>query len=572
MASLSFVNWAEPHQIATHVSMMYDSFQMYRTTNRAKWQELESYLYATDTTSLKGSSSHDHTTHIPVLAELKEELEAIMYATVLPHEDFLSWVPFTQDSAAKDVRKKIMAFIKNRHSLNGFDKVFRKLIQDLVMYGNCFVKVNYVDNRVNGVGYVGPKPVRLSPYDIVFDPTRADFDKTPKIVRAVMTIGEFIAWTKTLPDVDQGLVERMKRRRQTVTSLSRTELNKANQYTPDGFNDIQAYYKSGVVEVLQFYGDVFDEENFEVRPNRCAIVVDRVDLVTEYDEPTPNIFKAGWSDKPDNLWSQGPLDKVVGLNYQINHRENSKSDALDRFIFPDKVFIGDVEEVYNEETGQTYYLAPEGGGVQDISPDTTVLTADMHQDKLMAYARAAAGLPPQLLGFRTPGEKTAFEVQNLDSAALRKFIHKAAQFEMDLLEPTVRAEILIGRDNFHTVLQAISTDDEGIPIMLQVTREDLSANGKLVPVGARRFSRQNQQMSMINQLANSNLGQLIGQHINSFNLARVVEDLGGFGNYEFIDKFAAIVEAGEAQMQQSMQEQELVSKLSNPGLDEILVS
>lgn len=572
MASLSFVNWAEPHQIATNVSMMYDSFQMYRNTNRSKWEELESYLYATDTTSLKGSSSHDHTTHIPVLAELKEELEAIMYATVLPHEDFLSWVPFTQDSAAKIVRKKIMAFIKNRHSLNGFDKVFRKLIQDLVMYGNCFVKVNYVDERVNGVGYIGPKPIRLSPYDIVFDPTRADFDKTPKIVRAVMTMGEFISWAKTLPSVDQDLVERMKRRRQTVTSLSRTEINKANQYTPDGFNDIQAYYKSGVVEVLQFYGDVFDEGSFEVRPNRCAIVVDRVDLVTEYDEPTPNIFKAGWSDKPDNLWSQGPLDKVVGLNYQINHRENSKSDALDRFIFPDKVFIGDVEEVYNEETGQTYYLAPEGGGVQDISPDTTVLTADMHQDKLMAYARAAAGLPPQLLGFRTPGEKTAFEVQNLDSAALRKFIHKAAQFEMDLLEPTVRAEILIGRDNFHTVLQAISTDDEGIAIMLPVTREDLSANGKLVPVGARRFSRQNQQMSMINQLANSNLGQLIGQHINSYNLARVVEDLGGFSNYEFIDKFAAIVEAGEAQMQQSMQEQELVSKLSNPGLDEILVS
>ena len=572
MASLSFANWAEPHQIATNVSMMYDSFQMYRNTNRSKWEELESYLYATDTTSLKGSSSHDHTTHIPVLAELKEELEAIMYATVLPHEDFLSWVPFTQDSAAKVVRKKIMAFIKNRHSLNGFDKVFRKLIQDLVMYGNCFVKVNYVDERVNGIGYIGPKPIRLSPYDIVFDPTRADFDKTPKIVRAVMTMGEFISWTKTLPSVGQDLVERMKRRRQTVTSLSRTEINKANQYTPDGFNDIQAYCKSGVVEVLQFYGDVFDEESFEVRPNRCAIVVDRVDLVTEYDEPTPNIFKAGWSDKPDNLWSQGPLDKVVGLNYQINHRENSKSDALDRFIFPDKVFIGDVEEVYNEETGQTYYLAPEGGGVQDISPDTTVLTADMHQDKLMAYARAAAGLPPQLLGFRTPGEKTAFEVQNLDSAALRKFIHKAAQFEMDLLEPTVRAEILIGRDNFHTVLQAISTDDEGIAIMLPVTREDLSANGKLVPIGARRFSRQNQQMRMINQLANSNLGQLIGQHINSYNLARVVEDLGGFSNYEFIDKFAAIVEAGEAQMQQSMQEQELVSKLSNPGLDEILVS
>lgn len=570
MASLSFVNWAKPHSIATNVTMMYDSFQMYRNKNRAKWEELESYMYATDTTSLSGSSSHDHTTHIPVLAELKEELEAIMYATVLPHEDFLSWVPFTQDAAAKDTRSKVMAYIKNRHSLNDFDKVFRKLIQDLVMYGNTFVKVNYVDERVDGVGYIGPKPVRISPYDIVFDPTRAEFTKTPKILRSVMTMGEFLTWIETLEDVDKSVVQRMKERRQTITSLSRTEINKANQYTPDGFNDIQAYYRSGVVEVLQFYGDVYDEETMEVRPHRCAIVVDRVDLLAEFDEPTPNIYKAGWADKPDNLWSQGPLDKVVGLNYQINHRENSKSDALDRFIFPDKVFTGDVEEVYNEETGQTYYLAPEGGGVQDIRPDTTVLTADMHQDKLMAYARAAAGLPPQLLGFRTPGEKTAFEVQNLDSAALRKFIHKAAQFEMDLLEPVVRAEILIGRDNFHTVLQAISTDEEGIPIMLQVTKEDLSANGKLVPIGSRRFARQNQQMLMISQLANSNLIQLIGQHINSYNLARVIEDLGGFSNYEFIDRFAAITEAGEAQLQQSIQEQELVSKLSNPSLNEIL--
>ena len=572
MASLTFTNWASPNSIATNISAMYDSFQMLRNTNRSKWEELESYLYATDTTSLKGGSAHDHTTHIPVLAELKEELEAIMYATVLPHEEFLGWTPFTQDAASRDVRTKVMAYIRNRHKLNGFHKVFRKIIQDLVMYGNCFCKVEYVDERKNGVGYVGPKPKRISPYDIVFDPTRSEFENAPKILRSVMTMGEFLLWANSIEGVSPEVIQKVKDRRNSVTALSRTELNKANQYTPDGFNDIQAYYKSGVVEVLAFYGDVYDDLEQEVRPNRCAIVVDRVALLTEYDEPTPNIFKGSWAEKPDSLWSQGPLDKVVGLNYQVNHRENSKADALDRFMFPDRVFVGDVEEVYNEETGQTYFLAPEGGGVSDISPDTTVLTADMHQDKLMAHARAAAGLPPQLLGFRTPGEKTAFEVQNLDDAALRKFIHKAEQFELDLLEPVVKAEVLIGRDNFHSVLQAISTDQDGIPVMLTVTREDLSANGKLVPIGARRFARQNQQMSMINQLSNTNLGNIIGQHINSFNLARVVEDLGGFGQYEFIDKFAAILEAGDAQMTQAMQEQQMVAKLSNPGLDEILAS
>lgn len=569
MASVSFVNWARPNAVASYVSNLYDSYQSYRTVNRSKWEELESYLFATDTTSLKGGSAHDHTTHIPVIADLKEELEAIMYAAVLPQDDFLHWTPFTLDAAAKQVRTKVKAYIKNRHSLNGFDKTFRKLLQDLVIYGNCFTQVVYVDERVNGVGYVGPKPVRISPYDIVFDPTRSEFSRTPKIVRAVMTMGEFLKFAEGVKDINPEVIQQMKERRTTVTALSRTELNKGNQYTPDGFTDMMAYYKSGVVEVLTFYGDVYDELSHELRPNRCAIVVDRVALLTEYDEPYPNIFKGSWAEKPDSLWSQGPLDKVVGLNYQINHRENSKSDALDRFIYPDKVYIGDVEEIYDEATGQTKYLAPEGGGVQDLVPDTTVLTADMHQDKLMMYARAAAGLPPQLMGFRTPGEKTAFEVQNLDDAALRKFLHKAAQFEMELLEPVVRAEIMIGNENFSSVIQALSNDEEGIPMMLSITKEDLSANGKLVPVGARRFARQNQQIQTINMLANSNLGQLIGQHINTFNLARVVEELGAFDDFQFIDKFAAIAEQGEAQFEQAMAEQNLVKQLEQPGLDEI---
>lgn len=569
MASVSFINWARPNAVASYVSNLYDTYQSYRTVNRSKWEELEAYLFATDTTSLKGGSAHDHTTHIPIIADLKEELEAIMYAAVLPHDDFLHWTPFTLDAAAKTVRSKVKAYIKNRHSLNGFDKTFRKLLQDLVIYGNCFTQVVYVDERVNGVGYVGPKPIRISPYDIVFDPTRSEFSKTPKITRAVMTMGEFLKFAEGIADVNPEVITQMKERRTTVTALSRTEINKGNQYTPDGFTDMMAYYKSGVVEVLTFYGDVYDEETQEVRPNRCVIVVDRVALLAEYDEPYPHIYKGSWAEKPDSLWSQGPLDKVVGLNYQINHRENSKSDALDRFIYPDKVYIGDVEEIYDESTGQTKYLAPEGGGVQDIIPDTTVLTADMHQDRLMMHARAAAGLPPQLMGFRTPGEKTAFEVQNLDDAALRKFLHKAAQFEMELLEPVVRAEIMIGNENFSSVIQALSNDEDGIPMMLSITKEDLSANGKLVPVGARRFARQNQQIQAINMLANSNLGQLIGQHINTFNLARVVEELGAFDDFQFIDKFAAIQEQGEAQFEQAMAEQNLVRQLEQPGLDDL---
>lgn len=568
MATMNFTEWAKPNVIAAHISSKYDVFQSYREENRSKWEEIESYLFATDTTTLLGGNKFDHTTHIPMVAQLKEELEAIMYAAVLPHEDFLAWKPYSADAQKLSVRKAVMSYIRNRHSMNGFEKVFRKLIQDLVIYGNCFAQVVYSDDRdSSGIGYVGPKPKRISPYDIVFDATVTDFTKAPKLIRSMMSMGEFIKWASSLEGVDESVIEKVKYRRTAFSGLNKTEYNKNNQFVPDGFSDLQSYYTSGKVEVLRYYGDVYDEKTGEVYPSRYAVVIDRCDLLLDVEEPNSFIFKGSWSEKPDNTWSQGPLDKIVGINFQINHRENSKSDALDRFIYPDRVFMGDVEAVYNSETGTTDYLAPEGGGVRDLVPDTTVLTADMHQDRLMNHARLAAGLPPQIMGFRTPGEKTLGEVERLDDAALRKFLHKAAQFELDLLEPVVTAELRLGHDYFNEVIRSIERDEDGEYSMVEVTKEDLASNGVLVPIGARRFARQNQQMSALQLLGNSNLGQLIGKHLNTYGLAKAVEDLGGFSKFDFIDRNAIIKEEFEMQREQQIQEQLMVEELSNEPLE-----
>lgn len=567
MATLTFENWTSVHHKATELAMTYDKFQSYRDENRKKWEEIEAYVFSTDCTTLPGLDGYDHTTHIPMVSEIKEEAEAIMYNVVMPHEDFLGWQPFDVESDTAEVRRKVTAYIRNRHMLNGFEPTVRKLIQDLVIYGNCFCQVQYVDERKNGVGYVGPKPRRISPYDIVFDPTRVSFDESPKFIRTMWTIGELVTWAKNY-DVDESVIDMVLKRRSGYASLSRTEINKAKQYVPDGFTDLQAYYASGVVELLWFYGDTFDYDTREVYPNQMVVIVDRCNILYETEEEHPNIFKGSWSEKPDNLWSQGPLDKVIGMNYQVNHRENSKSGALDRYIYPDRIMLGDVEEIYDDSTGQKLYRGAENATVQDIVPDTTVLTADMHIDRLRNDARLAAGLPPQMMGFRTPGEKTFGEVQQLESAAMRKFLHRAAQFEMDCLEKVVLAEVRIGREYFNSVLQASTTDESGIPMLVQITEEDLSANGKLVPIGARRYARRTQQQAMIQTLANSNLGQLIGTHLDTFKLAKVVEGLGEFGDWELVDKFAMIREQGEAQLEQSLQQQELAQMLSNPSVDE----
>jgi hypothetical protein len=256
------------------------------------------------------------------------------------------------------------------------------------------------------------------------------------------------------------------------------------------------------------------------------------------------------------------------MNYQINHRENAKSTAMDKFIYPDRVLAGDVEEVYDDETGQVRYLGVEGASVTDVTPDASVLNFDGQIDRLTLQARAAARLPQQLAGFRTAGEKTLGEVQILQDGAFRGFVHKAEQFEIDLLEPVIVDELELGRDYMDSAITAPVESDEGLRY-INISQDDLRSNGKLVPYGARRFARDLQQMNMLNQLGNGALMQFIQPHINSNNLAKTIERLGGFSRYEFVEKFAAIDEQAEMQMKQNAVQQAQANQMMNPSLGEV---
>lgn len=571
MSSISVYQWGEPEQQASQIMFKYGEWQSYKEPAMAQWEEIEAYLYATDTGNL--NDAFDHTTHIPVLAEVKDDLEAIMYSTVLPHDDWLGWRPFDLDAAKLEKRDKALAYVNNRNNLNNFRHTMRKIIHDYIVYGNAFEMTVHVDETKEDsqgnliAGYVGPKPKRISPYDICFDPTVDDFERTPKIIRSVMSIGDFMADAERY-GWNEKAVQAVMDRRNSIHTTSFEEQHKNQQYTPEGFNSIEAYMQSGQVEVLWFYGDIWDDTTHTLHAGRCIGVVDRFNVLFNDDCPNARIHKAGWGLRPDNLWAQSPLAQIVGLNYQINHRENAKSTAMDKFIYPDRVLAGDVEEVYDDETGQVRYLATEGGTVTDITPDTSVLSFDGHIDRLTLQARSSARLPQQLAGFRTAGEKTLGEVQILQDGAFRGFIHKAEQLEIDLVEKLITDMLDLGRIYLDEALVAPVETDEGIRY-INITQDDLRSNGALVPYGARRFARDLQQMNMIMQLGNSNLMQSVGTHINTNNLAKTLERLGGFQRYEFVEKFAAMDEAAEAQMHQNALEQAQQQQMANPSLGEV---
>lgn len=580
MQSLSFTDYSSNEIAAATVARYWFEWNNLRVFARNLWGEVDSYIHATDTNSFIGGTNFDHSTHIPVVSEIHEDLMAIMYSTVLPHEDWLGWRGHTLDPELKTTRKKLLTYIQHVNRENGFRVTMRQIIDDFCRYGNAFAQTIYkneIHMNPDGdveAGFTGPAIKRISPYDIVFNPTASEFCKTPKIIRSMMSVGEFLQWTQQMEDngyeVNQEAKQSVLDRRSSGSQTADTSnVQKNQQYVPDGFGTIEQYYMSGFVEVLWFYGSVYDERGQEVHNDRLIVVTDRKNVLLDKEERNARIYKAGWKNRPDNLWSQGPLDNIVGINYMINHRENAKNDAIDKFIYPDRAYVGEVDEIYDEVTQHTKYIMPEGGSVTDIIPDSTVLTYDNQIAMHLEMARRAARLPQQLAGFRSPGEKTATEVQNLNDGAFRGFINKAEQFEQEFLEPVITSFIDIARENFNSVITVLGDDEEGITRVLEITEDDLKAKGVLIPYGARRFARQLQQLAGMQSLFSTGAIQVVAPHINLYNLTKAWEELNGFDDFDLVQKFAAIEESVESQQFQAEAERELVNSLQQPTIQEL---
>jgi hypothetical protein len=134
--------------------------------------------------------------------------------------------------------------------------------------------------------------------------------------------------------------------------------------------------------------------------------------------------------------------------------------------------------------------------------------------------------PREALGIRSPGEKTAFEVAELTNAAGRAFQHKVNQYS-EFLEEIVNAELEVSVRNLNAsdVIQ-ITDDDTGAEEFRTITKADITANGRVVPVGARHFARNSQLVQNLSQLQ---LGALtdpeIAQHFSSIGMAELYQEL-----------------------------------------------
>jgi hypothetical protein len=176
-----------------------------------------------------------------------------------------------------------------------------------------------------------------------------------------------------------------------------------------------------------------------------------------------------------------------------------------------------------------------------------------------------AGAPREAMGVRTPGEKTAFEVQSLENAAGRIFQEKITQFEI-FMEQVLNDMLEEAHRNFpiSDVIRIVD-NDLGVQEFREVTKEDITANGILRPVGARHFAQKAQELQNLIGVFNSPLGAMLGPHTSGVGLMEFIGDVTDLRGYTIFKKNVAIAEQQETQaIAAQAQEENIMSQNISP--------
>lgn len=535
---------------------------MERNIWRNEKMELRNYIFATDTTKTTNSIlPWKNKTTLPKLCSIRDNLHANYMAAIFPNDNWLKWEAHTEDANDKEKRKAIQAYMSNKTRESGFRQEVAKLLYDYIDYGNAFAEVQFVDESRKDEktgekieGYIGPKLVRLSPFDHAFNPLASEYKKSPKITRYIKTVGELENDVLSRPDLhySKDILAQAKENRNKSSGLTEADWAKQDGISIDGFGNLQTYYQTGYVEILEFEGDMYDYETDTFLKDHIITVIDR-NLVLR-KEPTPswlgasNKVHAGWRLRPDNLYAMGPLDNLVGMQYRIDHLENIKADLYDLIAHPPVLIKGNVEEFEFGPLAQIFL--GDDGSVDILKIDATALQADVQIQILEQKMEEFAGAPKQAMGIRTPGEKTAFEVQRLENASGRIFQDKTTNFEIHIIEPALNTMLEVGRRELNGAdLISVMDDDLGVTEFLNITRADITAKGKLRPIGARHFAAQAQLVQNLTSFANTALGQdpAVTAHISGKKLAKLFEEVLGLEKFGLVQDNVRVMEQAETQ-------------------------
>ena len=566
--------------LATQISYNYENWHSQMRGRMEELKELRGYLFATSTADTSNSSlPWTNTTTTPKLCQIRDNLHANYMDALFPNDKPFKWQGSDTEGDTVAKREAIEGYMQNKTDNTHHRNTVSRLVYDYID-GNAFSDVEYVREMHTDPstgeevpGFIGPRLVRVDPTAIVFNPTAVSFEESPKITRLIKSFGELEIEAANKPEM-QYLTEAISDSRSVRGMFSGFDIGdqlKSESYAIEGFGSLMEYYQSPYVEILEFEGNIRDEAG-TLLTNYLITVIDRRRIIRSIPNPSwlgrSSKHHVGWRLRPDNLWAMGPLDNLVGMQYRIDHLENSKADMYDLMVMPPLKIKGNVEAFEWGPLAEIYL--GDDGDIDTLKIDSAAVQADQQIAILEQKMEDFAGAPKQAMGIRTPGEKTAFEVQSLDNASGRIFNNKTINFEANIIEPSLNDMLEVSRRNIDGMdLVRVMDDDIGVSDFLKITRDDITAEGRLKPVGARHYAARNQLVQNVTGVFNTAVGQMIAPHVSSKALASLVEEAFGWERFDLVSDNVGVIEQQETQrLVQSGQEQ-LDTEAATPPVEEL---
>jgi hypothetical protein len=567
-------------QMASFVTNKYVTWR----NNREQWnkdmRELRNYIFQTDTTQTSNNAlPWKNKTSIPKICQIRDNLHANYLAALFPNDNWFKWEAGTQKGNSRETARKIESYMLQKIRESGFKAMVSEALYDYIDYGNAFAEVTYEnethttpDGTQVGV-YAGPKLHRISPFDIYFDQSASTFKDASKITRTVVSMGSLLYAFNTDPAFKWvgAALENTRKTRMDLSAYGDSDIDKSEGFVIDGFGSLSTYYSSDMVELLEYEGDTYNADTGEIQTNRRVIVLDR--RVVAHDEPMDswlgisNKEHVGWRLRPDNLMAMGPLDNLVGMQYRLDHLENLKADVFDQIAHPVVYQRGMVED-WEWGPGERIF-GDIDSEVTVLAPDATALQAEFQKSQLMQDMEQLVGAPREAMGIRTPGEKTAFEVQELQNAAGRLFQQKISYFEEQFVEPLLNQMLEAARRNLGaTEVIKVLDDDFAVAEFLTIQPSDLNQRGKIYPMGARHFAKKAQVVQNLMGMANSAVYQdpAVQVHISGVKMAKILEESLGLEEFELVEPNIRIAEQQETQKAATQVQEEALDEVADRQL------
>lgn len=570
--------------LGREIGLKWASWDAARTEWKERYKEVLQYLYATKTDEIIGQASQPwkSNTHIPKMTQLRDLLVTYYAESLFSLDNYIEWKASSANSDVLTKRNLIRDYVKDLLDRGNYRRVVDQLLEDYVDSGNAFATPEWVVETVKtrtGIKekFKGVKILRINPMDIVFDPLAVDFASTPKILRTIKTLGEI----KSLSDKDPAMQKAFKRivdnRNRVREAMSNGDDIVNNMCEIAGFGNMSTYMASDTCELLTFIGDLYDSEKDKLYKNAKIVVMDRcVVLSNETFEDTDSfnlIFHAGWRRRKDTLWAMSPLENLLGMQFRIDYLENKRADVYDFTSNPILLTLGEVE--LPEEIRPGVHISGDATAtVRYLAPDVSILQSSTLMAEYMAQMEEFAGAPREMAGFRTPGEKTAFEYSQMLTAAQRIFQKKIRNFEL-MTEELINAalSLQLHKSEGQTLELKVWDDKAGVYAYKKVTVEDIKGDGAIRAIGSVSFADKAQLAQNLTQLGNSGLfmDPSVLANISPAKLGETLIHATGLDRVNGLFKTnSRLYEQAEQQKLNAQLLQEVQQELSQPTVDDMM--